>query len=92
MDKMKVAVGDKVDVLHDPDSDLWMIKKLVSDDGFTVSGQKNKHGEYTSGAIRLTWRQGFPTLASSDEKNARFLSEERHTKFEDESIIFKLSM
>ncbi|EQA9887542.1 hypothetical protein ACX96Q_005234, partial [Klebsiella pneumoniae] len=38
MDKMKVAVGDKVDVLHDPDSDLWMIKKLVSDDGFTVSG------------------------------------------------------
>lgn len=53
MDKIGVCMGGKVDVLHDSDTDRWMVK-VVNDGGFTVTG---KEGAVT-GLVRYTLKKG----------------------------------
>ncbi|WP_252383204.1 hypothetical protein, partial [Escherichia coli] len=57
MDETGITIGDRVDILYDKEENQWMIKK-ISEGGFGVSGQKNKHGGYSSCAVRLTLRPG----------------------------------
>lgn len=87
MDETGINIGDRVDVLYDKEDDQWMIRK-ISEGGFGVSGQKNKHGGYSSCAVRLTLRPGFPRL--SEEDNKKLLSDDSLTRLSDGEIIFTL--
>lgn len=89
MDAAGINIGDRVDILHDDESSLWMIKK-INDGGFAVAGQKNKAGEYSSCAIRLTMRPGFPRLSDDDNASIKQLSQDSDTQMEEGQIIFKL--
>lgn len=92
MDKMGVKIGSKVDILYDKDESLWMIKKMPEGNGgFSLSGQKNKSGHYSTAAARLTWRQGFPLLSEEERtKTVKKGSVDADTRFEQGAIIFKL--
>ena len=87
MDETGINIGDRVDVLYDKEDDQWMIRK-ISEGGFGVSGQKNKNGGYSSCAVRLTLRPGFPRL--SEEDNKKLLSDDSLTRLSDGEIIFTL--
>ncbi len=89
MDETGIDIGDRVDILHDAESSLWMIKKIV-EGGFAVAGQKNKAGEYSSCAIRLTLRPGFPRLSDDDDAAIKQFSQDSDTQMEKGQIIFKL--
>lgn len=95
MEKIGARIGSKVDILYDEDADLWMIKKMPEGNGgFSLSGQKNKAGHYSTAAARLTWRQGFPLLTNEDEdreKTVKKGSVDERTVFDDGSITFKLA-
>ncbi|QXN64051.1 hypothetical protein [Serratia fonticola] len=89
MDETGIDIGDRVDILHDAESSLWMIKKIV-EGGFAVAGQKNKAGEFSSCAIRLTLRPGFPRLSDDDDTMVKQFSQDSDTQMEKGQIIFKL--
>lgn len=90
MNAIGVQVGDRVDVLHDPESSLWMIKK-IDNDGFAVAGTKNKQGGYSSGAVRFTVREGFPKLSEADDEQIKRSSVDDEVVMKDDSIVFRLS-
>lgn len=92
MEKMGVGIGSRVDILHDSKHDLWMIRSMPGEKGgFGISGQKNKSGYYSTGAVRLTWREGFPLLSGDmSEKAVKRASIDESASFEDGAIIFKL--
>ncbi len=89
MDETGIAIGDRVDILYDKDENQWMIKK-ISEGGFGVSGQKNKHGGYSSCAVRLTLRPGFPRLSEDEDENKKLLSDDSITQLSEGVIIFRL--
>jgi len=88
MDETGIMIGDRVDVLYDKEENQWMIKK-ISEGGFGVSGQKNKHGGFSSCAVRLTLRPGFPRLSNEDETK-KLLSDDSFTQLSEGVIIFRL--
>ncbi|WP_263057123.1 hypothetical protein [Pantoea agglomerans] len=89
MDETGISIGDRVDILYDKDENQWMIKK-ISEGGFGVSGQKNKHGGYSSCAVRLTLRPGFPRLSEDEDENKKLLSDDSITQLSEGVIIFRL--
>lgn len=89
MDATGIETGDRVDILYDSESSLWMIKK-IPEGGFGVAGQKNKAGEYSSCAIRITLRPGFPRLSDDDDASVKQFSQDSDTQMEKGQIIFKL--
>lgn len=89
MDETGIDIGDRVDILHDPESSLWMVKKILQG-GFAVAGQKNKGGEYASCGIRLTLRPGFPRLSDDDDASVKQFSQDSDTQMEKGQIIFRL--
>ncbi|EOF5156994.1 hypothetical protein ACK1FV_003578 [Salmonella enterica] len=89
MDATGIETGDRVDILYDNESSLWMIKK-IPEGGFGVAGQKNKAGEYSSCAIRITLRPGFPRLSDDDDASVKQFSQDSVTQMEKGQIIFKL--
>ncbi|EAA3682157.1 hypothetical protein Q6W56_003839 [Salmonella enterica] len=89
MDATGIETGDRVDILYDNESSLWMIKK-IPEGGFGVAGQKNKAGEYSSCAIRITLRPGFPRLSDDDDASVKQFSQDSDTQMEKGQIIFKL--
>ncbi len=84
---VKVGDGNKVDVLYDADSDLWMIAKS-GDDGFTITG---KEGAVT-GLIRYTLKKGHARF-TDEELNLPIKkeSDEDGIEYKDGSVIFKLN-
>lgn len=90
MDETGISIGDRVDVLFDADTNQWMIKK-IEEGGFGVSGQKNKNGGYSTCAIRLTWRLGFPRFSDDDDANIKLLSKDSLTQLRKGEIVFQLS-
>ncbi|MEH0875744.1 hypothetical protein QM999_13765 [Pectobacterium cacticida] len=89
MDETGINIGDRVDILYDSESSMWMIKK-IPEGGFAVAGQKNKAGEFSSCAIRLTLRPGFPRLSADDDASVKQLSQDSDTQMEKGQVIFRL--
>ncbi len=89
MDATGIYIGDRVDILYDAESSLWMIKK-IPEGGFAIAGQKNKGGEYASCAIRLTMRPGFPKLTENDDEQVKKFSQDSDTQMEKGQVIFSL--
>lgn len=59
--KVNLSIGDKVDVLFDPDENLWMVKKSDSlGDGFKISGKVDG----PTGLIRYTLKDGHARLTN----------------------------
>ncbi len=89
MDTTGIEIGDRVDILYDSESSVWMIKAVL-EGGFGVAGQKNKSGEYSSCVIRITLRPGFPRLSDDDNASVKQFSQDSETKMGTGRIIFKL--
>ncbi|PHM28137.1 hypothetical protein [Xenorhabdus innexi] len=87
MDIIGVGMGGKVDILHDSDTDRWMIK-VVNDSGFTVTG---KEGAVT-GLVRYTLKKGH--FRFTDDDNALPIKKECDDESLDYStngcVVFKL--
>lgn len=84
--KAKIRHGDKVDILHDPDSQRWMIK-VNEGDGFNVGG---KDGAPT-GLIRYTLKDGHAKF-SKDRSELPIKKEclEDSLEISDNQIIFSM--
>lgn len=89
MDTTGIEIGDRVDILYDSESSVWMIKAVL-EGGFGVAGQKNKSGEYSSCVIRITFRPGFPRLSDDGDISVKQFSQDSETKMGTGRIIFKL--
>lgn len=89
MDTTGIEIGDRVDILYDNESSMWMIKTVL-EGGFGVAGQKNKSGEYLSCVIRITLRPGFPRLSDDDDISVKQFSQDSEIKMGTGRIIFKL--
>lgn len=82
----EVGTNARVDVLHDSESDLWMIK--FCDDGFTITG---KDGAAT-GLIRYTLKKGHAKFTEEQvELPIKKESDEDSIVYEDGAVIFKLN-
>lgn len=80
-----IEIGDTVDVLHDPSSDTWMIKKI--DGGLKITGKENA----PTGLIRYTLKEGHARF--TDDKSIlpiRKTSNEDLLEVDDDGIIFKV--
>jgi hypothetical protein len=80
-----MKVGDLVDVLHDPERDLWMVMKM--DSGLKVTGKDDA----PTGLIRYTLKGGHARF--TDEKDhlpIRKSSVEDSIEVGDGQIIFKV--
>ena len=90
MDKLKVSLGSKVDVLHDPENDLWMVKRMPEGNGgMTLSGQENKHGIVATSSVRIVLRAGMPRLSDSTETVKKF-SVDESVQFGEGTITFQV--
>ncbi|MDO6583225.1 hypothetical protein Q4491_17930 [Photobacterium sp. 2_MG-2023] len=86
MDKANIKHGDKVDILHDPNSRRWMIR-VNEGDGFNVGGKP----ESPTGLIRYTLKGGHAKL-STDIAKMPIKREciEESLEISDKQIIFSL--
>lgn len=83
--KAKMKNGDHVDVLHDKESDRWMIKKM--DGGLKITGKE----EAPTGLIRYTLKDGHARFTDDKEHlPIRKASIEESLEIEEGQIIFKL--
>jgi len=86
MEKLGVVIGSKVDLLHDEENDIWLVRPC-SADGFKISG---KVGGAT-GLIRYTLKKGHSRF--TDDKNKLPIKkdcEEESIKYEEGGVIFRL--
>jgi len=80
-----MKVGDCVDVLHDGDTDRWMIKKM--DSGLKITGKDNA----PTGLIRYTLKIGHARFTDDREHlPIKKVSVEDSIDVEECQIIFKL--
>jgi len=80
-----MKVGDCVDVLHDGDTDRWMIKKM--DSGLKITGKDNA----PTGLIRYTLKIGHARFTDDREHlPIKKVSVEDSIYVEECQIIFKL--
>ncbi|EGR0487640.1 MULTISPECIES: hypothetical protein [Vibrio] len=78
-------IGDRVDVLHDRESGLWMI--AMSDSGFLITG---KEGAPT-GLVRYTLKDGHVKLVNEKRSlPAKREVDETTVKFTENGVIFGL--
>lgn len=80
-----IEIGDTVDVLHDPDLDVWMIKKI--DGGLKITGKANA----PTGLIRYTLKEGHARF--TDDKSIlpiRKTANEDLLDVDNDWIVFKV--
>lgn len=90
MDRAGISLGDRVDVLRDKNSDLWMIKKMAGD-GFSVTGKDGG----PSLLIRYTLKELHDCLSDDEERlkkygPVRFECDEDSVVCESGEIVFSL--
>lgn len=81
-----MSIGERVDVLYDPEGDLWMIRSAGSD-GFAISG---KEGAPT-GLVRYTLKANHARLTKERaELPVKRECDESSLIFDGKSVIFSL--
>ena len=83
--KFDAKIGDKVDVLYDPESNAWRLE--LSSDGFTITG---KDGAPT-GLVRYTLKDGHARLTEERaDLPKRVESDEESLDFDLGCVTFRL--
>jgi len=80
-----LKIGDYVDVLHDDDSDMWMIKRCEG--GFKISGKEDS----PTGLIRYTLKKSHAKFTEDKATlPIRKSSDDESLIFNGDSLTFKL--
>lgn len=81
-----MVIGDNADVLHDPETGEWMIKK--SSNGFKVTGKSDA----PTGLIRYTLKKGH--MKFTEDKGhlpIKKISDDESISFHGDHVIFNLA-